>query len=314
MEIKDGFLIIDKPAGWTSHDVVAKMRNLLKTKKVGHTGTLDPMATGVLPICFGRGTKIAQLLIEADKGYQAVMRLGESTDTQDATGKTIKKSEIHSIDANTVCKAVNEFLGRISQVPPMYSAVKVGGSPLYKRARAGEVIDRKPRDIVIKKIRVLAIEGMDVTLDIVCSKGTYIRTLCSDIGDRIGIGAHLIGLKRLRSGLFSIDKAFTIEQIEGLIKSGNLYQAAYTLDMVLSDLPIIVVSKMIAERIANGLPSIANEMGRGKGLDSLGKGERFRVHDEDGKLLAIGSLGAKDSRITKTESDHRLKIEKVLIS
>lgn len=313
MEIMDGFLNINKPAGWTSHDVVAKMRGLLKIKKVGHTGTLDPMATGVLPVCFGRGTKIAQYLIEEEKGYEAVMRLGESTDTQDASGQTIKKVEVSSIDTNALYEVVREFSGRISQTPPMYSAIKVGGSPLYKRARAGEVIERKPREVIIKNIKILAIEGRDVTLDVECSKGTYIRTLCFDIGEKLGIGAHLLKLNRWRSGLFFIGDAITIEQIENLIKAGNLCRAVYTLDRVLSDFPILVVNETIASRIANGLPSIVNDISRTQASGSLEKEKRYRIHDKNGRLIAVAYFGASINQDSETTSKRRLKIERVLI-
>lgn len=314
MDIVDGFLNINKPAGWTSHDVVAKMRGLLKIKKVGHTGTLDPMATGVLPICFGKGTKIAQYLIEEEKGYEAVMRLGESTDTQDASGRTMKKVDISNVDTNSVYEVAREFLGRISQVPPMYSAIKVGGSPLYKRARAGETIDRRPREVMIKDIKVLAIEGRDVTLDVECSKGTYIRTLCYDIGERLGVGAHLLRLKRWRSGLFAISDAVTIEQIEDLIKAGNLYQVVYTLDRVLSTLPVLVVNETTANRIVNGLPSVVNDIGRGQTQVSLENGKKYRIHDKDGRLIAIAYLGAQSNQESETCNKRRLKIERVLIS
>lgn len=314
MDIIDGFLNINKPAGWTSHDVVAKMRGLLKTKKVGHTGTLDPMATGVLPICFGRGTKIVPYLIEEEKGYQAVMRLGESTDTQDASGKTIKKTEVFTVDTNAVYEAVRGFIGRISQIPPMYSAIKVGGSPLYKKARAGEVVDRKPREVIIKDIKILAIEGSDVTLDIECSKGTYIRTLCSDIGERLGMGAHLLKLKRWRSGIFTIGDAITIEQIEGLNKAGNLYQVVYTLDSILSTLPVLVVNEKVAYMIANGLPSIADDINRDYAAVLLEKERRYRIHDKSGRLIAIAYLGASNNQGNETISKKTLKIEKVLIS
>lgn len=314
MDIIDGFLNINKSAGCTSHDVVAKVRGLLKTKKVGHTGTLDPMATGVLPICFGRGTKIAQYLIEEEKGYQAVMRLGESTDTQDASGRTIKKTEVFNVDTNAVYEAVRGFIGRISQIPPMYSAIKVGGSPLYKKARVGEVVDRKPREVIIKDIKILAIEGRDVTLDIECSKGTYIRTLCSDIGERLGIGAHLLKLKRWRSGIFTIGDAITIEQTEGLIKAGNLYQVIYTLDSILSALPVLVVNEKVAYMIANGLPSIVDGIDRDYTAVLLEKEIRYRIHDKSGRLIAIAYLGASNNQDNETSSKKRLKIEKVLIS
>jgi tRNA pseudouridine55 synthase len=173
--IADGVLIVRKEAGWTSHDVVAKIRQLLGGVKVGHAGTLDPAATGVLPVLIGKGTRIAEYLVEWDKEYRAVLRLGETTDTQDATGTILARQATDGVTAAAIHEAAGRFRGAIEQVPPMYSAVKVAGVPLYKSARAGKTVVREARTIVIHKLDILAIDGRDVTLHVVCSKGTYVR-------------------------------------------------------------------------------------------------------------------------------------------
>jgi len=224
-----GFVNVHKPAGWTSHDVVAKVRSLLKSAlgvpvKVGHVGTLDPMATGVLPLCIGKATKAAQYLVSEGKIYRAVMKLGERTDTQDATGTVQSRADqavIDGIDRERIETVCREFVGPIQQLPPMYSAVKVAGSPLYKAARAGVEVERTPREVVIASLRILEIDGPLVTMEVDCSKGTYIRTLCADIGDRLGVGAHLAGLERLRVGPFALERAVTLERIEAMIRSGR---------------------------------------------------------------------------------------------
>ena len=180
--IDDGVLNIRKEAGWTSHDVVARLRRSLRGVKVGHAGTLDPAATGVLPVLVGRGTRIAEYLLDWDKEYRAVLRLGETTDTLDATGAVLDRRSTVGLSDETILAAICRFKGRIQQVPPMYSAVKIGGVPLYQTAREGRVVDRVARVVTISHIEVDRIDGADISIRVVCSKGTYIRTLCADIG------------------------------------------------------------------------------------------------------------------------------------
>src|SRR5512138_3344981 len=179
--VVEGVLVVNKEAGWTSHDVVAKVRGLLGGIKVGHAGTLDPAATGVLPMLIGRATRVAEYLVDWDKEYRAVLRLGETTDTQDATGKTLVQADPSVVREEALRDVVGRFRGSQRQVPPMYSAVKVGGRPIYKAARAGETVERADRPIIVHELDILAVDGPDVTLRVVCSKGTYIRTLCADI-------------------------------------------------------------------------------------------------------------------------------------
>jgi len=207
----EGILVVKKEVGWTSHDVVAKVRSLLGGIKVGHAGTLDPAATGVLPVLIGRATRVAEYLVDWDKEYCAILRLGETTDTQDATGTVVAQFDTSEVDNQALHDVVAQFRGPQQQLPPMYSAVKVGGQPLYKAARAGKTVERQERAIVIHELKILAVDGRDVTLSVVCSKGTYIRTLCDDIGQALGVGGHLLALERRRVGPLSIDQALTIE-------------------------------------------------------------------------------------------------------
>lgn len=230
----DGLLIINKPKGWTSHDVVAKLRNMLSQQKVGHTGTLDPDATGVLCLCIGKATKLAQYTGELEKEYRVVMKLGEATDTQDSTGRIIKETKGFEITISDMEEAFRKFSGKIKQIPPMYSAVKVGGVPLYRLARKGKEIPREAREMTVKEIKLLEFSGSFVKFDVICSKGTYIRTLCDDIGNYLGVGAHMYSLERLRSGRFSIEDALTIEEVKDLIRVGMLGTRLISMDQMVA--------------------------------------------------------------------------------
>ena len=210
----NGIIIIDKPEGWTSHDVVAKLRGALKTKRIGHGGTLDPMATGVLPIFIGRGTRAVQFIENADKEYTAGLRLGIVTDTQDITGTVLESSEA-SITPFDLAAVLPSFIGAQKQIPPMYSAIKIGGKKLYELARRGEEIQRPARDITISDIQLL--DGMDdhggFLINVSCSKGTYVRTLCHDIGAALGCGATLSSLRRTRAGIFTIEMSHRLDDV-----------------------------------------------------------------------------------------------------
>ena len=305
--VVDGVLIIKKEAGWTSHDVVAKVRHLLGGVKVGHAGTLDPAATGVLPVLIGRGTRIAEYLVEWDKEYCAVLRLGETTDTQDATGTVLTSQATDQVTAEAIHAAVGRFRGPIEQVPPMYSAVKVAGVPLYKSARAGKTIARDARTVHIHALEVLAIEGRDVTLRIVCSKGTYVRTLCDGIGEALGVGGHMLALERRRVGPLTIDHALTVDQVITRHGLGRLGDDLLSLDLALNRLAVAVVDGQTADRVRHGAPVPAGKILRWEGA---GDGERqphtpVRIHDIDGRLVAIGKC--------PEISGDALKVEKVLI-
>ena len=305
--VVDGVLIIKKEADWTSHDVVAKVRRLLGGVKVGHAGTLDPAATGVLPVLIGRGTRIAEYLVEWDKEYRAVLRLGERTDTQDATGTVLTRHSVDSVTPRAIHEVVGRFLGSIEQVPPMYSAVKVGGVPLYKSARAGKSIVRDPRMIVIHTLEVESIQECDVTMRIVCSKGTYVRTLCADIGDALGVGGHMLTLERRRVGPLTIDHALTIEDVVTRHAVGRLGDDLLSMDRALDHMGIVVVDERTAERVRHGVPVSPFKILRWVGAVDTRRGSHksVRIHDPDGCLVAIGKC--------PDNSGDALKVEKVLI-
>ncbi len=281
--VLEGVLILRKEAGWTSHDVVAKVRSLLRGSKVGHAGTLDPSATGVLPILVGRATKIAEYLINWDKEYHAVLRLGETTDTQDATGQVLTRVDPGEVTEDALQAVIARFRGVQQQLPPMYSAVKVGGQPLYKAARAGRTVEREERSIAIHQLEIGAFDGRDVALRIVCSKGTYIRTLCADIGQALGVGGHLHTLERRRVGPLSIEQAVTIDQVAGHLTMGTLPGQFISLDQLLFQLPAVVVNDEQAQRVLHGAPIFS------VGVEQLFSTSTVRLKNEAGQLLAIGT-------------------------
>jgi tRNA pseudouridine55 synthase len=305
--VVDGVLTIKKESGWTSHDVVAKVRHLLGGAKVGHAGTLDPAATGVLPVLIGRGTRIAEYLVEWDKEYRAVLRLGETTDTQDATGMVLARHTTDLVTPEAIHEVVGRFRGSIEQVPPMYSAVKVGGVPLYKSARAGKTIVRDARTVVIYTLEVEAIQERDVTLRVVCSKGTYVRTLCADIGEALGVGGHMLALERRRVGPLTIDQALTVDEVVTRHALGGLGNDVLSLDRVLDQLGIAVVDEQTADRVRHGVPVPAARILRWEGASDNERRSNtpVRIHDTHGRLVAIGKY--------PEISGGPLKVEKVLI-
>ncbi len=282
----EGVLIVHKETGWTSHDVVAKIRSLLGCSKVGHAGTLDPQATGVLPILVGRATRIAEYLINWDKEYRAVLRLGETTDTQDATGQVLTRVDPCEVPEAALQAVIARFRGVQQQLPPMYSAVKVGGQPLYKAARAGKTIPRAERSIAIHQLEIVGFHGRDVVLRIVCSKGTYVRTLCADIGQALGVGGHLLTLERRRVGPLSIEQAMTIDQVGGHLAAGTLRKQFISLDQLLYQLPALVVNDEQAQHVLHGSPIFPAGAGQ---LPSSPSAVSVRLKNEAGQLLAIGT-------------------------
>ncbi len=211
---------IYKEAGYTSHDVVAKLRGIVGQKKIGHTGTLDPDAVGVLPVCFGSATKLCDMMTDKSKEYEALMRLGVTTDTQDMSGTILTESAVH-VNGSEVRDAVMGFVGGYEQVPPMYSALKVNGKKLYELAREGREIERQPRHVDITFIRITGMDLPEVRFEVGCSKGTYIRTLCADIGDKLGCGAVMAELKRTRVGNFRIEDSIRLSKVEELMRQGG---------------------------------------------------------------------------------------------
>ena len=290
----NGVLSVAKPAGWTSHDVVEKIRRSLGLSKVGHAGTLDPMATGVLPVLLGKGTRVSEYLIEWEKEYVAVLRLGQETDTQDATGVITQELPIAGIGESAIREVAAQFLGTIQQVPPMYSALKVEGRALYKMARAGKTVTRKPRSITIHRLEILSVEIPDVVIRVTCSKGTYIRTLCSDMGKALGVGGHLRELCRTRVGPFHIDDAVSPLEIntEFLLREQN--RLVWGLDTVLNHLPAVEICSSMVTRALNGAPIPRSEVSciceKIPGTDP--QSEILRVKDPSGQLLGLGKFAS----------------------
>lgn len=247
----DGFINIYKEQGYTSFDVVAKLRGILKQKKIGHTGTLDPMAEGVLLVCLGSATKMCDLLTEKNKTYTCTMLLGKTSDTEDVTGKLTDVTDIYP-DEQTVIETVMSFVGDYMQIPPMYSAIKVNGKKLYELARAGQVIERQPRPVTIHSIQILSTDLPRVTFDVSCSKGTYIRSLCRDIGEKLGCGAVMERLIRTEVKGFTIEESLTLDAVEKARDDGTLMQHVLTTDKLMPDIPELHISAKGEKLLANG--------------------------------------------------------------
>lgn len=247
----DGFINIYKEQGYTSFDVVAKLRGILKQKKIGHTGTLDPMAEGVLLVCLGSATKMCDLLTEKNKTYTCTMLLGKTSDTEDVTGKLTDVTDIYP-DDQTVIEKVMSFVGDYMQIPPMYSAIKVNGKKLYELARAGQVIERQPRPVTIHSIQIRSTDLPRVTFDVSCSKGTYIRSLCRDIGEKLGCGAVMERLIRTEVKGFTIEESLTLDAVEKARDDGTLMQHVLTTDKLMPDIPELHISAKGEKLLANG--------------------------------------------------------------
>lgn len=292
----NGIVNLLKPAGMSSHQAVAFLRRVLKTKRVGHTGTLDPGASGVLPLVVGQGTKLSQYMLEHDKAYTAELTLGLSTSTQDGAGETVELKTDFSLTPYRLGEALAKFKGTIEQVPPMASAVRVEGKRLYQLAREGKSIERTPRQVEIYSIHVERIWSEDeykltfgtrVLLHISCSKGTYIRTLCHDIGTELGVPAHLSFLTRTASGPFTSDQAYTLEEIEELAGGGD-YRFLLPMETALPDWPRVKVHPLVEERLKHGnfiLPEHLVDV-----PTSLVVGEQVVLMSVDEEILALAEI------------------------
>lgn len=283
----NGVLNVYKEQGFTSHDVVAKLRGILKTKKIGHTGTLDPDAVGVLPVCIGKATKLCDLITDWGKTYEAVMLLGTVTDTLDTSGKIVAQSEVDVSEVD-ILKACNEFVGEYEQIPPMYSALKHNGQKLYELARKGIEIERKPRTVYINSLRVNDINLSDrqktVTLTVDCSKGTYIRSLCDDIGKKLGCGACMMKLTRTRVGEFRLDDTLTLNQISALVLKGELEDRVVGIDEIFKEYPEITFDEEYDKYLHNG-----NKVAWQQIPDDFAdyNGSRYRVYDHMNHFIGI---------------------------
>ena len=274
----NGIILIDKPQGWTSHDVVGKLRGILHERRIGHSGTLDPLATGLLVVFIGRATRAVEFAEADRKEYIAGLRLGMSTDTQDITGRIISK-ETDIPDEPEVRIAIERFRGELEQIPPMYSAVKIGGKKLYELARKGESIERKPRHITIFGLEITGRSDNDYILDVVCSKGTYIRTLCHDIGAALGCGGCMSSLRRTKSGVFSVDNAYTIAEIQEAADRGEEEKLLLPIDTLFAGYTKLSVDADSEKKLKNGCI-----------INTSSPDGRFRVYSEDGEFLRLGDV------------------------
>lgn len=247
----NGIINIYKEKGFTSHDVVAKMRGICRQKKIGHTGTLDPDATGVLPVCLGSGTKLCDMLTDKDKEYVAELLLGVETDTQDVSGQVLKQQEV-TVSEEQVREAIMSFQGEYMQVPPMYSALKVNGKKLYELARAGKEVERQARPVFIHEIEILELQLPIVKLRVACSKGTYIRTLCADIGEKLGCGGTMQSLMRTKVGSFSLEKAVTLSQLEAIRDEQGLESILYPVESAFAECPALHIKPEFRKLLDNG--------------------------------------------------------------
>lgn len=282
----DGIINVYKEKGFTSHDVVAKLRGILHQKKIGHTGTLDPDATGVLPVCLGKGTKVCDLLTEKSKTYKAVLLLGKTTDTQDISGQVLSECEV-SCSREEAEEAVRSFLGAYDQIPPMYSALKVNGKKLYELARAGVEVERKPRKVEILDIEVLNVELPRVEFRVNCSKGTYVRTLCQDIGEKLGCGGCMEALVRTRVAQFSIEESLKLAEIEQLAATGQITEKVLPVDGCFFEYPAFCTRPEADRFLYNGNSVYARQVTK---MDQNGEAETadlVRMYDSEGTFIGL---------------------------
>lgn len=305
----DGIFVVDKAIGMTSHDVVARMRRLARQRRVGHAGTLDPAATGVLPVCLGQATRVAEYLSESGKAYRATIRFGVVTDTYDAEGAIIRQAPV-TLREEEIAAVLPSFLGEQMQRPPVYSAIKREGQPLYKLARAGQEVTVEPRPIVISALRIVSWSSPDLVLDIECGKGTYIRSLAYDLGERLGPGAHLAALQRTRSGPFTLKQALTLEVLEAALAGEGWRDHLYAPDEALLDHRAAILASEHEAGMRNGqplrfaspLPSDPAAMAQAQreateatGAIPAEDGELLRAYSTDGRFLGIARWNAADA-------------------
>jgi tRNA pseudouridine55 synthase len=286
----DGILNINKATGMTSHDVVAKVRKLLKLKRVGHAGTLDPAASGVLPICVGQGTRVAEYLSESGKAYQAEITFGLVTDTYDAEGAIVRTVDASSLTRSQIEAELPAFLGAQMQLPPRYSAIKIQGQAAYKRARAGEEVTLQPRAIEIYALQIVAWHPSSaprLMLAVDCSKGTYIRSLAYDLGERVGYGAHLSALIRTRSGPFTLANSITLEQLANACAQGNIAEYLLPADIAVQQYPALHLDAATAEHVLHGNPF------RSDASSTQPQAALARIYDNSGRFLAIAAWDAE---------------------
>ncbi len=280
----NGVLIVDKPQGKTSFDIVRQVRRLCKTRRVGHAGTLDPLATGVLPVAVGWATRLVEYMMAGDKTYLATLKLGVATDTQDSEGRVIEVKEWQDIDRASLNKTITDFIGEIDQLPPMYSALKKDGKPLYQLARQGVEVERQTRSLRIDSLVIDDFAPPFVTFTVRCSKGTYVRTLCHDIGQKLGSAAHMTSLRRLSCGHFDASSSHTLEELQDLVTQGKPLPLLTPAE-ILADWPALVVSGAVLGRLQDGVAPDMTDFD----VSALSAGDRVCFLDEE-SLVAIANF------------------------
>ena len=280
----NGVLLINKPPDLTSHDVVLQIRKVFHTRKVGHAGTLDPFATGLLILCLGEATKIVRYLVDCDKEYVAVMKLGETTDTQDYTGQVVEQKAVPALIQIELAQVFTCFVGEIAQTPPMYSARRVQGKRLYQLAREGKTVERQTRSVTITALEILECTPPYIRFRVICSKGTYIRVLAHDIGQTLGCGAHLVELERTRIGQFSLQEACSLEQLSSMSQDHDRGNSLLSIDQALTFFPSATLDETVAKRLAHGTRIYQRTQEHGHLADHE---ELVRVYNPSGKFIAL---------------------------
>lgn len=294
-----GYLNVDKPSEWTSSDVVAKLRgafNLRKRKvKIGHGGTLDPLATGVLPICIGSATRLADYVLNGNKTYQMHIRLGVATDTYDSQGDVVSESDASGVEIDDLNDVLSQFRGVFSQLPPMYSAIKKNGQPLYSIARRGGSVDREPRTVEVYELRITHWEPPDVELYVECAKGFYARSLANDIGELLGCGAHVTSLQRVRSGRFKIDQSVSLDELLHLAGEDEWTEHLLPVDFVIQEMPSVIIGADQAIDFMHG-----RRVAKSHFTDEDKSDKRIRVYDPDGEMIGLARIDRLDGFLHPT--------------
>ncbi len=287
-----GIINVYKEKGYTSHDVVARLRGILGQKRIGHTGTLDPDAEGVLPVCLGKATKVCELLADWDKTYRAILLLGQVTDTQDVSGEILETRDV-TASIKEVYEAIQSFKGEYAQVPPMYSALKVNGKKLYELAREGKTVERKARNVQIHEIKIHEIVLPRISMTVNCSKGTYIRTLCHDIGQKVGCGGCMEQLLRTQVGMFRVEESLRLDEIEVLHDLGQLQEHMAAIDSLFSLYPAVTVKQEYQKLLDNGNELYGRQVGK-QGFP--GQDGPVRMYGSDGNFQAVYEYLKKENR------------------
>ena len=290
--MKSGIIIIDKEMGFTSFDVIAKLRGILQTRKLGHTGTLDPDATGVLPVCIGKGTKVCELLMDMTKTYETVMLLGQSTDTQDISGEVLASAPVE-VTEDDVRSVIASMVGKQLQTPPMYSAKKINGKKLYELAREGVVVHREPSSIEIFSIEILWMELPRVGMRIHCSKGTYIRTICNDIGEKLGCHGCMEALRRTQVGPFTLDNAYSLRDVEEMMREESVEDAIYSIDSLFPEYDEVHAKESAIKLLENG-NGLDYDLVDGDAATDL-----VRLYHPDGRFAGIYSRTSQGYALRK---------------